>query len=303
MNEVYIEPNVSRSPAFLYRRISWGAIFAGLLVTVVVQLTLTLLGASIGAATINPLQEQNPAQGLGIGSVIWILVTGLVSMFAGASVAGRMCGGPRRVDGMLHGLVMWSAATVAMLFLTVTATGALLGGLGSLVGGAMSKSGQGSGGGPMTQLQEKVREAFPQAGELLPTGREQGAQTPGSLTALAKEDAQLAAALAKMEAKGGPSASPSDREEVVNILSTKHGMDQQQAAGMITQWDQQIQQAKTQTEQKARQVGDVAASQISKGALWGFIALVLGGAIAAWGGWAGTASLRRIEPIATTAAT
>jgi len=304
-DEVFIEPNVSRSPAFLYRRISWGAIFAGLLVTVVVQLTLTLLGASIGAATVEPLQEQNPAKGLAIGSVIWLLVTGLISMFAGAAVAGRMCGGPRRGDGMLHGLVMWSAATLAMIFLTVTATGALLGGLGTLVGGAVSsRQGKGSSGDAMAAMEEKVKEAIPQAGQYLPpTGREQGSQPPGSLIALAKDDPELAGALAKMEANGGAAASSGDRDQVINILSTKHGIDQQQAAGMITQWDQQFQQAKAKTEQKAREVGDVAANKVSKGALWGFIGLVLGGAIAAWGGWSGTASLRRAEPVVTTAAT
>ena len=155
----------------------------------------------------------------------------------------------------------------------------------------------------MAAIQEKVKEAFPEAGQLLPpTGREQGSQ-PNSLVTLAKEDAELAGALAKMQAKGGAAASPSDRDQVMNILSTKHGIEQQQAAGMITQWDQQIQQAKAQTEQKAREVGDVAANKVSKGALWGFIGLVLGGAIAAWGGWAGTASLRRAEPLVTATAT
>jgi hypothetical protein len=68
-------------------------------------------------------------------------------------------------------------------------------------------------------------------------------------------------------------------------------MDRQQAESTVTQWDQQFQQAKAQTEQKVRETGAVAAKNVSKGALWGFIGLLLGLGVAAWGGWAGTASL------------
>ncbi|RPI99099.1 MAG: hypothetical protein EHM39_07110 [Chloroflexi bacterium] len=299
--EVYIEPTASRSPAFLYRRISWGAIFAGLFVTIVVQLMLTLLGVTIGAATINPTQEQDPAAGLAIGSAVWMLVTGLISMFIGACVAGRLCGGPRRADGMLHGLVTWSAATLAMIFMLVTTAGALVGGLGTLVGGALGQpSGaqdQSLGAAAMGQ----IREAFPSAGALLPpTGRTEGTQTPGELTALATQDAELAAALARLQRSGGATAAPAERDQVVSILTTKHGMDQQQAANLVAQWDQQVQQAKQQMTAKAREAGEKAASGLSMGALWAFIALALGAAVSAWGGWAGTASLpRRIEtPVA-----
>jgi len=288
-----------RAPAFLYRRISWGAIFAGLLVTIVIQLMLTLLGVSIGAATVDPLQERNPAEGLAIGSVIWLLVSGLASMFIGASVAGRLSGGPKRADGMLHGLVAWSAATLAMIFLTVSATGALVGGLGSLIGGVVSqKSSSGGSDQAMASVQEKVKKVLPQAGSLLPTGRESGGQSgqPGSLTSLAAQDPELGVALARLEKNGGASASQGDRDQVINLLTSRHGMDQQQAAGMLNQWDQQFQQTKGQAEEKAREVGDKAANTVSKGALWGFIALLLGAVVAACGGWVGTASLpARVE--------
>ena len=53
------------------RRISWGAIFAGLIVTLVCQILLTMLGVAIGAATIEPIQEQKPLEGLGTGAALW----------------------------------------------------------------------------------------------------------------------------------------------------------------------------------------------------------------------------------------
>jgi hypothetical protein len=77
-------------------------------------------------------------------------------------------------------------------------------------------------------------------------------------------------------------------------------MSSDRASQMVNQWDQSFQQAKVQTEQTAREAGDVAARSVSQGAFWAFLAMVLGLAVAAWGGWVGTRSLPRYkEPVAT----
>src|SRR5436305_1966065 len=120
----------------LLRRVSWGAIFAGLFVTIVIQLMLTLLGVAIGAASFDPWDEQNPGKGLAIGSAIWLLISSLLSIFAGSCVAGRLSGGPRPADGMLHGIITWSASTVLTLFLLATSLGFIVSGAGSLLQGA-----------------------------------------------------------------------------------------------------------------------------------------------------------------------
>ncbi len=305
--EVYIEPATPRSPPSLFRRVSWGAIFAGLLVTIVLQFMLTLLGVAIGAATINPLQEQNPTQGLALGSAIWLLASGLISLFSGACVAGRLAGGPRPADGLLHGIVTWSAVTLTTMLLLATTTGMLIGGTGALlsqaIGGAAQSSQDGGSQTSMASMENQIKNAFPEAGALLPpTGRTAGSQPPGTLTDLARKDPQLAAALARMESHGGAAKSSADSEQVVQLLTSQHGINQQEASQLVTQWDQQFQQTRTQAERKVRQTGDVAARNVSKGATWAFIALLLGALVAAWGGWAGTASLRRPSEITGTSA-
>lgn len=297
--EVHHTATTPRLAPSRVRRVSWGAIFAGLTVTIVVQIMFTLLGAAIGAATINPLTEANPTKGLGIGAAIWMLVTGLISIWIGSCVAGRLSGGPRRADGMLHGIVTWSASTLTMLFLLATATGAVVGGAGALLGSALSGQGGQGGGQAMSSVTDTLRSAVPQSGALLPpTGRE-GEQTPGQITALAQKDPALAAALTRMEKNGGAQQSPQDRDQVVSMLTSKHNMDQQQATSLLTAWDQQFRQMQPQMEQKARQAGETAASGIGKGALWAFIALALGLGAAAWGGWVGTATLPRPTEAAT----
>ena len=89
------------------RRTSWGAIFAGAVVALVLQLLLTLLGIAVGSQAVEPTQEAAPLSGLGLGAGIWWVVSGIISLFAGGWVAGRLASFPRPLVGGLHGLVVW----------------------------------------------------------------------------------------------------------------------------------------------------------------------------------------------------
>src|SRR5437899_10951070 len=122
----------------LARRVSWGAIFAGLFVTIVIQLLFTLLGLATGLVTVNPASDPNAARHIALGAGIWLLVTGLISIWVGSCIAGRLCGGPLRSDGLIHGLVTWSVSTCATMFLLATTAGALLGGTGALWSGTIA---------------------------------------------------------------------------------------------------------------------------------------------------------------------
>jgi hypothetical protein len=254
------------------RRASWGSIFAGMFVTIVLQIMLTLLGIAIGIATIEPLRGQTSAQTMALGSGIWLLVTGLISIWLGAWVAGRLSGGPLLADGMLHGIVAWCVSMLAMFYLLATAVGAVLGGTGALVGGAMAQSSE-SGQSPVAALGDELKAMFPQAGKLLPpTGRTENEQVPGQITKFAAQDPELADALAKLEKDGGVARSPQDRDAVFNLLTSKHNMNQQDASSLLNQWDEAFQQEHA----NAGQVGNEAAKGLSQGALWGFIALIWG---------------------------
>lgn len=300
--EVYTEETMLRPAPAAMRRVSWGAIFAGLFVTLMIQVTLTLLGAGIGLAAINPTTQQNPGKELAIGSAIWLVVTGLISLFIGAYVSGRMSGGPRRADGLLHGIVTWSVTEVVTIILLMTAVGALIGGIANLLGGAIGIAHNTAGGeSNVASAQDELKELFTQPGnQIQPTGRTPTGQGgPSELTTLAQQDPQLGAVLAKLEAKGGPTKDTADRDQLINLLTSKHNMDQQQASNLVNQWDEQFQQIKGQTAQQPRQVGEQAASGISKTSLAGFVAMLLGLLVAAWGGWAGAASLTQYRAVTT----
>src|SRR4051794_33491551 len=118
------------------KRISWAAIFAGLIIALVSQLVLSVLGVSIGATAVNPLTaDQSSGQALGIGAGIWLIVSTIISLFLGGWVAGRMAGFTR--EGALHGLVTWGAATLLTVLLLTSAAGGILSGAGQLFSQAM----------------------------------------------------------------------------------------------------------------------------------------------------------------------
>ena len=85
-------------------RISWGAIFAGCFVSLIVYLVLSVLGTAIGASAIDPLSDASPLSGFGKGTGIWLGVTTLVSVLIGAFIAGRAAPG----QGGLHGILSLS---------------------------------------------------------------------------------------------------------------------------------------------------------------------------------------------------
>lgn len=145
---VYNNPDAAAqqtaAPLAAIKRISWGAIFAGVVVVLAAQLLLGTLGLGIGASTVSPTTQQEPMQGLGIGTAIWFGVSTLLALFAGGMVAGRLAGMPLRMDGMLHGLVVWGLSTLLTFYLLTTAVGGIIGGTASVLGKGLSVAGQGA---------------------------------------------------------------------------------------------------------------------------------------------------------------
>ncbi len=170
------------------RRISWGAIIAGLIVSLVCQILLTMLGVAIGAATIDPLSEQRPMEGIGTGAAVWWLVSGLISLFLGACVAGRLAGVPRRGDGALHGVIMWGTATLITILLFTTALGNFMGGAMSMFRnvGTQAAAGQGA---PASQIGGQIQSELQQRG-LTP---EQLKQQGENLAQRSQQDPQVEA--------------------------------------------------------------------------------------------------------------
>ena len=113
------------TPPGLLRRVSWGAIFAGSITAVAVMALLSILGLSIGFGVIDPTFDENPVSGLGTGTMVWLAITGLISMFVGGFIAGRFAGLPRMMSSALHGVVVWALASLALIYFASSSIGYL----------------------------------------------------------------------------------------------------------------------------------------------------------------------------------
>ena len=67
----------------ILNKVSWGAVLAGVVLSLVLQLILNLLGVGIGAATLDPAGGDNPsASGFSIGAAIWWTLSGGIAASA-----------------------------------------------------------------------------------------------------------------------------------------------------------------------------------------------------------------------------
>ncbi|MDP9153006.1 MAG: TIGR04086 family membrane protein [Pseudomonadota bacterium] len=107
-------------------RLSWGSVIAGVILSSIVYLIMSVLGAAIGASLLSPLSQPNPMHGFGFGSGVWVIVTTVLAVFIGSYFAGRCA----PVLGWLHGLLSWAVMTLLIVF-----------GMTSLIGSAVSTVG------------------------------------------------------------------------------------------------------------------------------------------------------------------
>lgn len=312
------------------KRISWSAVFAGVLVAIVTQMLLTLLGLGIGLGTIDAVEERNPTAGLGTGSAIWYIISSLISLGLGGWVAGRLASAPRLFDGILHGVLTWCLVTLLTIYFLTTTIGSLIGGAGKLVGGLVSTAGSaaaaaapGIGKAVDGQLKEngidlsnmdlgdlknEANKILRQTGDpsLNPKTLERKANQAGNQVENAADravsDPQAADDVAgslfsKLFKQGEATVNSVDREDAVNVVMKRTGKSRAEAEQTVDGWIKTYEQAKAkfaetkkEAEVKAREAADTAASAGSKGAIFGFFGLLLGVVAAGYGAKMGTDS-------------
>ena len=124
-------------------KVSWGAIFAGVVVALVVQALLTMLGVGIGIATLDAGSSNNPdGSTFSIAAGIWYVLAGIIAAFAGGYISARMSGKILPTTGALHGLTTWALTTLLVMYFLTSSVGALVGGVFSGVASALGGAGQ-----------------------------------------------------------------------------------------------------------------------------------------------------------------
>jgi hypothetical protein len=106
-----------------HRGISWGAVIGAATIALSIQAMLSLLGVGISAAVANPANTAQPLAALGIGTLAWMCVSGLISFGIGGFIAGSMSSRWRSCGGAGHGLLVWSVAGVFAITIAALSRG------------------------------------------------------------------------------------------------------------------------------------------------------------------------------------
>ncbi|MDL4912631.1 MAG: TIGR04086 family membrane protein [Enterobacterales bacterium endosymbiont of Blomia tropicalis] len=305
------------------KRISWSAVFAGVICALIVHILLALLGTAIGATTIDPMDEQNPLQHIGTGALVWTAVDMLIAMAAGSYIAGRLA----QREGALHGLLMFGLSTVFTIYLAISLASSVLGGAMNIVGSGFQAFGSGiSAAAPsLTQmakdklqenninlddLQNQLETTLRQTGkpELQPeklkqdaNNEAQNAENQASNTANHTQtaDTDLANWVRSVMNRHSDTLQAADRDALKNIIKARTGKSDQEVDQIVAQTEQSYQQAvqkyqelKQQAEQKAREAAQQAAVATAKASWYAFFMLIIEAILAGVMGMVG----RRTQP-------
>ncbi|MET0617358.1 MAG: hypothetical protein ABWZ54_06270 [Luteibacter sp.] len=326
-----LDPDGIASPVALLNRVSWGAILAGAILAMVLQLVLTLVGAGVGLSTVDPIHYDTPdASSYGMGAAIWWAVSSVLSLFAGGWVAGHLAGAPGRTDAMLHGLVTWGLASLLGAYLVASAVSSVVKGGAMAAGSVASAAGTGiaAAAGPaadeakkqlqangitMDSVKAHAQQLLAQTGKpaLQPDALKQQADGAADQLNNATQNQpangeDVASVAQRIIASGSDTVQQADRQALVNVVMARTGASQADAEQRVDTWVTQYQQTraklaqvKAEAETKAREAADQAAKATARTALGSAIALVLGAIAAGLGGalagrrYVAVANLRR----------
>ncbi|WP_264273487.1 hypothetical protein [Duffyella gerundensis] len=305
------------------KRISWSAVFAGVITSLVIYMLLAILGTAIGTTTIDPLKEQNPLDSIGWGAAIWTGASILISVAVGAYISGRLA----QREGALHGLLMFGVNALICVWLAVVVVNSAVTGAMNIVGTGLQAVGNGIGAAApsVTQMakdklkenninlddfQNQLETTLRQTGkpELQPENLENKAQSEANNAKNQAEntannpqnaDTDLTNFVKGLIDRHENTFQAADREALKNIIKARTGKSDQEVDQMVNQAEQSYQQAvqkyeelKKQAEQKAREAADKAAAATAKVSWFVFFMMIIEAIVAGVMGMVG----RRTQP-------
>ncbi|TVV75757.1 hypothetical protein [Sphingomonas solaris] len=266
-------------------RFSWGAIFAGVVIAIAVQLVLGILGAGIGLTMVDPVEGTTPgAAGFGIGAGIFWLITTILALGAGGYAASRVAGVHERFDALVHGLVVWGVTLILTLYLLTTAVGGIIGGAFRTVGAVASAAG--------TTVGAAAPKAASIAGIDESDVRSEAAaylsDAPNDPALMTPEQAQKEIARELPALAGGGADGQQAESRIVDIVAAQRKISRPEAQAQVTRAKQQFVQTKNETVATAKSVTDKAAGAAAGTSFIIVLALLIGAAAAGFGATAAT---------------
>ena len=279
-------PHAEDAAFYTARRVAWGAVLAGVVLGLAIEAALGMLAAGIGLSMIDPAEGgAAPASAASFAAAAWWVVSTLLAMFFGGWAAAHLASPTRRGDGALHGILVWAVSTVLTLYLFGSA-------FGSLATTAF---------GTLTRFATVITQTSPSP---LPARAPSAASSSSTIEQISQEARQRIAEAKQAGAGSQPDVdgavaninelllqwfgddadSEEAREALIRALTAQAGMTRQEAEGALSDWRQRYAAAKAQAQSQGREVAEHAARSVARAAWVAFIAMLIGGGVAALGG-------------------
>ena len=274
--------------------VSWAAVFAGAVIAAALSLALFAGGTGLGFLSVSPWGEEGvSAPAIGIGIIVWMLLTQIISYGIGGYVAGRLR--TKWVDvhsdevyfrDTAHGFLVWALSAVVSAALLGSALASMASGVvkagasvaataGTAVTAAATAGAAGaSSGGGMERATDYLTDTLMRS------------ERPEANTDPEAARAEVGRIVAMSITRGD--MTPADRDYVVKVVAAQAGVEPAVAQRRV---DEAIQNAKKTAEEakvKAKEAADAARKAAAAFALWGFASMLIGAFVASlaatWGG-------------------
>ncbi|CAB3654602.1 hypothetical protein LMG26685_02933 [Achromobacter mucicolens] len=274
--------------------VSWAAVFAGAVIAAALSLALFAGGTGLGFLSVSPWGEEGmSAPAVGIGIIVWMLLTQIISYGIGGYVAGRLR--TKWVDvhsdevyfrDTAHGFLVWALSAVVSAALLGSALASMASGVakagasvaataGTAVTAAATAGAAGaSSGGGMERATDYLTDTLMRS------------ERPEANTDPEAARAEVGRIVAMSITRGDMTSA--DRDYVVKVVAAQAGVEPAVAQRRV---DEAIQNAKKTAEEakvKAKEAADAARKAAAAFALWGFASMLIGAFVASlaatWGG-------------------
>ena len=264
------------------RRISWGAVIAGVLMAIILQIMMNILGLAVGAAIVDPAEAVNPiGPTFSTGAVIWIAASTLIGIFAGGYIAAHLAGNPDETDSVLHGLLTWALGTVVVFLLLSSTASSVISGVSTLV-----SDGIGLIGASVEDVAPEVVEAFDVRDSVLEAIREEAGTVEGIDNT--SVNSQLVIAVTNLVRADVDSENANESRQVATtLLVDEASLTQAEAEATVNDWEQQYRQTVSDAEELAEEAAVNLADALAATSGVLFVILVVGAFAGGAGGFVG----------------
>lgn len=296
-----VTTNADREPL-----LSWGAILAGLFVLIAISWLLYLFGTALGVSIVDATDGDAIGTGLGIGAIIWMLISSLIAYFLGSLLAARMSGKTDNTVGMIHGLTLWGLATTLLVVFSYMGVTSLL------------QTGAGLASSTVSSVASATSSAGAQAvdaGQLSTAGAD--TELADNIQANLKRRAASAVSQAATEGRGSVEADEvraaidtidsqtmqkvafrlvqGKTQSAKDVLAANTNLTNRQVNEIVDGVEEDVSSTIQQFQDEASEAAEAASTYV-QAVLWSvFSASAMGLAISLLGGYVGTESTRTIE--------